>query len=134
MRISDWSSDVCSSDLPELGIPTEMVGPNGMEFWNQLSFLKAGISYSDRITTVSKTYAKEILTEQHGNGLDGVLNKRKNALTAIPNGVDLDVWNPITDTLSSEEHTSELQTRMRTSYTACCSNKKHMPSTERQNK
>src|SRR3546814_10958720 len=88
MRISDWSSDVCSSDLPELGIPTEMVGPNGMEFWNQLSFLKAGISYSDRITTVSKTYAKEILTEQHGNGLDGVLNKRKNALTAIPNGVD----------------------------------------------
>jgi len=92
---------------PELGIPAEMVGPDGMEFWNQLSFLKAGISYSDRITTVSKTYAKEILTEQHGNGLDGVLNKRKNALAAIPNGVDLDLWSPITDTLIKRNFSSE---------------------------
>lgn len=88
------------SDLAaELGIPAEMVGPDGMEFWNQLSFLKAGISYSDRITTVSKTYASEILTAEHGNGLDGVLNKRKGDLSAIPNGVDIDLWSPVTDTL-----------------------------------
>lgn len=88
------------SDLAaELGIPSEMLGPDGMEFWNQLSFLKAGITYSDRITTVSQTYAAEILTEEHGNGMHGVLNKRKDDLSAIPNGVDIDLWSPVTDTL-----------------------------------
>lgn len=96
-----------SSLAPELGIPEEMVGPDGMEFWDQLSFLKAGISYSDRITTVSKTYAEEILTEQFGNGLDGVLNKRKDSLSAIPNGVDLDVWNPASDMLIKRNFSSE---------------------------
>src|SRR5690606_36892794 len=79
--------------------PAEMVGPDGMEFWNQLRFLKAGISYSDRITTVSKTYASEILTAAHGNGLDGVLDKRKGDLSAIANGVDIDLRSPVTDTL-----------------------------------
>lgn len=89
-----------AADLaPELGIPAEMVNEDGMEFWGKLSFLKAGISYSDCITTVSNTYAEEILTERFGNGLDGVLNKRKDALISIPNGVDVDVWNPVTDSM-----------------------------------
>jgi starch synthase len=96
-----------SALAPELGIPAGMVSAEGMEFWNQLSFLKAGIAYSDRITTVSKTYAAEILTERFGNGMDGVLNRRKNVLSAIPNGVDTDRWSPITDTLIKRNFSTE---------------------------
>jgi starch synthase len=84
---------------PELGIPVDMINEDGMEFWGKLSFLKAGVSYADRVTTVSKTYAKEILTERFGYGFEGVLNRRKNALMAIPNGVDVNTWNPLTDAL-----------------------------------
>jgi starch synthase len=89
-----------SADMaPALGIPSDMVTADGMEFWGKVSFLKAGIRYADRISTVSDTYAKEILTPRFGNGMDGVLNERKAALCAIPNGVDVDVWNPAADSL-----------------------------------
>jgi starch synthase len=84
---------------PEIGIPEALLVDDSMEFWGQLSFLKAGISYADRVTTVSETYAREILTERFGYGFEGVLNKRKDALLAIPNGVDLNNWSPATDTL-----------------------------------
>jgi starch synthase len=82
-----------------LGIPADMLTPDAMEFWGQVSFLKAGIRFADRISTVSKSYAQEILTPRFGHGMDGVLNSRKDALFATPNGVDVDVWNPATDTL-----------------------------------
>jgi starch synthase len=89
-----------SADLaPQLGIPADMINEEGMEFWGKLSFLKAGVSYSDRITTVSHTYAREILTPRFGYGFEGVLNRRKDALRAIPNGVDVECWNPATDKL-----------------------------------
>jgi len=84
---------------PQLGIPAEMISEEGMEFWGKLSFLKAGVAYSDRITTVSHTYAKEILTPRFGYGFEGVLNRRKNDLLAIPNAVDVTCWNPATDTM-----------------------------------
>ncbi|HWU96992.1 MAG TPA: glycogen synthase GlgA [Oxalicibacterium sp.] len=84
---------------PQIGIPAEMIDENGMEFWGKMSYLKAGIAYSDSISTVSNTYAKEILTERFGYGFEGILNRRKSVLQAIPNGVDLDVWNPSTDPL-----------------------------------
>jgi len=84
---------------PQLGIPADMINEDGMEFWGQISFLKAGVSYSDRITTVSRTYAKEILTPRFGYGFEGVLNRRKDDLLAIPNAVDVHLWNPATDTL-----------------------------------
>ncbi len=87
-----------AADLaPQVGIPAEMINEDGMEFWGKMSYLKAGIAYSDCITTVSQTYAAEILTERFGYGFEGILNRRKNVLSAIPNGVDLDVWNPETD-------------------------------------
>jgi starch synthase len=89
-----------SADLaPEVGIPAEMIDEDGMEFWGKMSYLKAGVAYSDCITTVSKTYATEILTERFGYGFQGILNRRKAALHAIPNAVDLDIWNPVTDTM-----------------------------------
>jgi starch synthase len=84
---------------PALGIPAEMLTPDAMEFWGQISFLKAGIRFADRITTVSRSYADEILTPRFGHGMDGVLNMRKDVLEAVPNGVDVDLWNPGSDTL-----------------------------------
>ena len=85
----------------KLGIPEQMSGSDGMEYWGKLSYLKAGISYADRISTVSKTYAKEILTPRFGSGMDGALNERKADIRAIPNGIDTDVWNPSIDTLTA---------------------------------
>jgi starch synthase len=84
---------------PTLGIPADMLTPDALEFWGQVSFLKAGIRFADRITTVSRSYAQEILTPRFGHGMDGVLNMRKDVLAAIPNGVDPDLWNPADDAL-----------------------------------
>ena len=59
--------------LPDLGLSPALFHPEGLEFWGELSFLKAGIVWSDAITTVSPTYAREIQTPEYGHGLDGVL-------------------------------------------------------------
>lgn len=82
-----------------LGLPAHMLTPDELEFWGKLSFLKAGIRHADRISTVSQSYAGEILTPRFGHGMDGLLNARKNDLVAIRNGVDLDAWDPATDSL-----------------------------------
>lgn len=80
-----------------LGLPAEMLSPNGIEFYGQVSFLKAGLLYSDRLTTVSPSYAREILTPEYGCGLDGVLRARADDLVGILNGVDYTVWDPAVD-------------------------------------
>jgi starch synthase len=84
---------------PALGISADMLSPDALEFWGQISFLKAGIRFADRITTVSRSYAREILTPRFGHGMDGVLNTRKDVLVPIPNGVDVNLWNPGSDSL-----------------------------------
>jgi starch synthase len=84
---------------PLLGIPDSMLGDDGIEFWGRLGFLKAGIRYADRISTVSESYAREVLTPQFGCGLDGALLARKDAIAPIPNGIDTEVWNPASDPL-----------------------------------
>ncbi|MBI5887561.1 MAG: glycogen synthase [Deltaproteobacteria bacterium] len=73
--------------------------PEGLEFWGKVSCLKAGIVYSDVITTVSRTYALEMQTTDYGCGLEGVLKERKDDLHGIVNGVDYDEWDPAEDTL-----------------------------------
>ena len=78
----------------ELGLPMRKLNPLGMEFHGKLSFMKAGLVYSNKITTVSPTYAREICTPEFGCGLDGVLRDRGNDLSGILNGVDYDIWNP----------------------------------------
>jgi starch synthase len=70
-----------------------------LEFYGRLSFLKAGIACADALTTVSPTYAKEILTPEYGCGLDGVLRERSGRLSGILNGVDDKVWDPRRDPL-----------------------------------
>jgi starch synthase len=82
---------------PELGIPERFLTPDGMEFWGQLNFLKAGIRYADRITTVSHNYAKEILTDAFGCGLQGLLHVRQADLVPIANGIDMEEWDPARD-------------------------------------
>jgi len=69
----------------------------GLEFWGKISLLKAGIVYSDAITTVSPTYARQIQTDEYGMGMEGVLHHRKSSLCGILNGVDYKIWNPARD-------------------------------------
>ncbi|VWX58678.1 glycogen synthase [Burkholderiales bacterium 8X] len=82
-----------------LGLPPSAFDVNGLEFYGQLSFMKAGLYYADRLTTVSPTYAREIQTPEQGFGLDGLLKSRSSQLTGILNAVDDGVWNPAVDTL-----------------------------------
>lgn len=83
--------------LPELGLDPGLYQPSGFEFYNQVSFMKAGIVWSDAITTVSPTYGREIQTPEYGFGMDGVLRDHAGKLTGILNGVDYSVWNPEVD-------------------------------------
>ena len=78
----------------ELGIPAKLRGYDGLEFHGQLSFIKGGLVYADRINTVSPTYAEEIQQAEFGYGLDGLLRYRKGRLSGIINGIDTQVWNP----------------------------------------
>jgi starch synthase len=81
----------------ELGLPAWMAGPAGIEFHGTLRLLKGGLMFADRITTVSPTYAREILGPAEGHELDDVLRHRADRLTGIVNGIDDAVWNPATD-------------------------------------
>jgi starch synthase len=86
-----------ASTLPALGFGPELMDIQALEYWGQISFLKGGINFSERLTTVSPTYAREILTPEFGFGFDGVLRRRADALTGILNGIDVDRWNPEKD-------------------------------------
>ena len=80
--------------LAELGLSPALFHLEGLEFFGQVNFLKAGIVWSDAITTVSPTYAQEIQTPELGFGLDGVLRARAARITGILNGVDYAEWSP----------------------------------------
>jgi starch synthase len=84
-------------DWPTTGLPEGEYTIEGIEYWGDWSALKAGIVSADMITTVSPTYAAELLTPEHGMGLDGVLAQRASRLVGIVNGIDIDDWNPATD-------------------------------------
>ncbi len=84
--------------MGELSLPSWLFRSDLIEFWGDISLLKAGLVYADGITTVSPTYAKEIQTPDGGFGLDGLLRARSSAVAGILNGVDYGVWNPETDT------------------------------------
>ncbi|MBY5934853.1 glycogen synthase GlgA [Tateyamaria omphalii] len=81
----------------DLGIAKADLTREGVEYWGQISALKAGLVWADRLTTVSPTYARELMTPEFGMGLDGVLQMRKADLYGILNGIDLDVWSPEVD-------------------------------------
>ena len=85
--------------LPRLDLPWDVFTGDGLEFWNNVSFLKAGINFSDVVTTVSRRYAQEIQTAEQGFGFEGILQRRAGVLVGIRNGVDTRVWNPEADPL-----------------------------------
>ena len=86
-----------ASWLDKLDLPISSLSINGFEYFNQISFLKAGLFYADELSTVSPTYAKEIQTKVFGFGFEGLLQTRKDSLTGILNGIDTQDWNPATD-------------------------------------
>jgi starch synthase len=94
------------SVLTELGLPPESFSINGVEYYGNMSFLKAGIYYADHITTVSPTYAKEIQSAPLGFGLQGLLATRSGALTGILNGIGTDAWDPAYDRLIPANYSS----------------------------
>ena len=86
-----------AADFHLLNLPARVMKPTGLEFHGQLSFMKAGLAYADRISTVSPNYAREIATPDFGCGLEGVIQARGAHVSGILNGVDADVWNPEND-------------------------------------
>jgi starch synthase len=84
-----------------LSLPPSLFTPAGLEYYGMVNLLKGGIVFADYVTTVSPTYAREILTPEFGFGLEGVLRNRANQLLGILNGIDIDRWNPETDSYLS---------------------------------
>lgn len=85
-------------DFPKMGLDWSLFHIHYFEFYGQINLMKAGIVYADAVSTVSPTYAREILTKEYGCGLEGVLQTRKDSLYGILNGIDYDIWNPATNT------------------------------------
>ena len=95
------------ADFSMLGLPSRFLVSHGVEFHGQVSFMKAGLKYAQRITTVSPTYAKEIATPEFGSGLDGVIRERVGHVSGILNGVDGAIWNPEKDTSLVARYTAQ---------------------------
>jgi starch synthase len=93
----DYPGAFDRSVLADLGLAEHLYSVYGMEFHGRMSFLKAGLYYADRITTVSPTYAREIQQDGRGGGFEGLLRTRSADLTGILNGVDYAEWSPETD-------------------------------------
>ncbi len=92
--------------LHTLALPVNSFQINGLEYYGQISFLKAGVFYADKLSTVSPTYAKEIQTEAYGFGMQGLLKSRADDLVGILNGIDSNEWNPEKDTHLRKHYSS----------------------------
>jgi len=88
----------------DLHLPDELWHIEGLEFYNQLSFMKGGLAYADKINAVSPNYAKEILQPEFGYGQDGLLRSRQQDLSGIINGIDEKYWNPGTDNFITQKY------------------------------
>lgn len=80
-----------------LGLPQQLWSSDGLEFHGMVSFIKSGLAFADRLTTVSPAYAREITMPEYGCGLDGLLRHRADRLSGTLNGVDYNVWDPRRD-------------------------------------
>jgi len=88
-------------------LPEELDSIEGVEFYEQLSMMKAGIQFADKVLTVSPNYAREILTSEYGCGLEGGLKVREADLVGIANGIDTEVWNPGADKYIARNYDSD---------------------------
>ncbi|MBI3820322.1 MAG: glycogen synthase [Planctomycetes bacterium] len=89
--------------LQKIGLPDWLFDREQLEFFGEVSMLKAGILWSTMIGTVSPTYAKEIQSELHGCGFEGILQKRVDDLTGVLNGIDTEVWDPTVCEIDRDE-------------------------------
>lgn len=90
----------------DCGLPYEAWNPDGVEYYDSFNLLKGGIAHSDMVTTVSPSYAEEIVTPEFGCGLEGILQKKKSDMTGIINGADYSVWNPEQDKFLEANYSS----------------------------
>jgi len=95
-----------ASLLSALGLPARAMSIDGVEYFDGVGFLKAGLQFADRITTVSPTYAREIMTPEFGMALDGMLRARASVVEGIVNGIDDMVWNPATDPYLAQNYSA----------------------------
>jgi starch synthase len=93
--------------LERAGLSSVLFSPAALEFFGKVNLLKAGLVFSDYLTTVSKTYAKEIQTPEFGYGLEGVVRNRADRLVGIVNGVDYSAWNPEKDRLIAMKYSAK---------------------------
>ncbi|MDJ0807845.1 MAG: glycogen synthase GlgA [Gammaproteobacteria bacterium] len=94
-------------DFERLQLPEELWSMQGVEFYDQFSFIKGGIAYSDQVNTVSPTYAEEVKTLTYGAGLDGLLNYRSDDFCGILNGIDYQIWDPEQDPFITSKYTAD---------------------------
>ena len=94
-------------DWALLGLSSRYMSPAALEFHGQLSFMKAGLKFADRVTTVSPTYAREIATPEFGVGLEGVIRGRGADVSGILNGIDTKVWDPSADAALAQRYSAE---------------------------
>jgi len=104
--------------LAALGLPDEAWRFDGVEYHGQLSFLKAGLQFASRLSTVSPTYAREIQDEAFGYGLAPLLRHRRAHLQGILNGIDSEIWNPATDPALAEPYAANRLAAKRANKTA----------------
>ena len=95
-------------EFPRTGLDWELFDIDNFEFYGKVNLMKAALVYADAISTVSPTYAKEIITEEFGCGLEGVLKAREDSLHGILNGIDYRVWNPETDADIFKNYSAEM--------------------------
>ncbi len=101
-----FQGQVPASLLDRLGLPPQAYAVEGVEYYQSIGFLKAGLWAADRITTVSPTYAREICTETGGMGIAGLLAARAGDVHGILNGIDTAAWDPGTDAMIASPFTA----------------------------
>lgn len=95
-----------AEEFGKTGLPSSLFSPSALEFYGSINCLKGGIIYSDAVSTVSPTYAKEIVTAEYGCGLEGVLSGRVGGVRGITNGIDTAVWDPERDSYLPAQYTA----------------------------
>ena len=94
--------------MGELSLPGDLFNPDALEFYGSVNLIKAGLVFGDKLTTVSPTYAREIVSSAEvGAGLDGLLRHRQADLSGIMNGVDYDEWSPDRDPALPAKYTAQ---------------------------
>ena len=94
-------------EYPKLNLDWSLFNMDGLEYYDKINFLKGGIAFADIINTVSPTYSQEIMTQQEGFGMDGILRRRKESVFGILNGLDYDLWDPAKDTFLAQKYSAD---------------------------